>query len=134
MTAGDSGGSTVRGGPDCCIDTECSLTASPYDVRFRRYGSKMTALTLETAESTGIAVAVGLFALMLLMAFVVKNVTVKLISILVIGGFAFGVWTQRSSLQDCADKVRAAGVAGDTTSVSCSFLGSDVKVAALPVP
>jgi hypothetical protein len=134
MTAGDSGGSTVRGGPDCCIDTECSLTASPYDVGLQRYGSKVTALTLETAKSTAIGVAVGLIALMLLMAFVVKNVTVKLISILVIGGFAFGVWTQRSSLQDCAEKVRARGVVGDTTNISCSFLGSDVKVSALPVP
>jgi len=94
----------------------------------------MTALTLETAKNTGIAVAVGLIALMLVMAVVVKNVTVKLISILIVGGFAFGVWTQRSSLQDCADKVRARGALGDSTNVSCSFLGSDVKVAALPVP
>jgi hypothetical protein len=91
----------------------------------------MTALTLETAKSTGKAVAVGLIALMLLMGFVVKNVTVKLISILIIGGLAFGVWTQRSALQDCAKKVRAEGV---TTGVSCSFLGTDVKVSALPVP
>src|SRR3954447_24591753 len=130
-TAGDSGGRTVRGGPDGCMDTECSLTASPYDARLRRYGSNMTALTLEAAKNTGIGVAVGLIALMLLTAFVVKNVTVKLVSILIIGGFAFGIWTQRSSLQDCADKVRARGV---TSGVSCSFLGTDVKVSALPLP
>src|SRR3954447_10813337 len=121
-TAGDSGGRTVRGGPDGCMDTECSLTASPYDARFRRYGSNMTALTLETAKNTGIGVAVGLIALMLLTAFVVKNVTVKLVSILIMGGCALVFGPRRSSLQDCADTVRARAATGDTTDVTCSFL------------
>src|SRR3954453_10411675 len=132
MIDGDSGGSTVRGGPDGCIDTECSLTASPYDRRRRRYGSNMTALTLEAAKNTGIGVAVGLIALMLLTAFVIKNVTVKLVSILIIGGFSFCIWTQRSSLQECADKVGARAATRDTTELTCSFLGSDVTVSALP--
>ena len=133
MTAGDSGGSTVRGGPDGCIDIECSLTGSPYDVGFRRYGSTMTAMTLETAKNIGIAVAVGLIALMLLMAFVVKNVTVKLISILV----------DRRIRVRCVDAALvAAGLRRQGArrrrrrhqTSRCSFLGSDVKVSALPVP
>jgi hypothetical protein len=90
----------------------------------------MTALTLETAKNIAIAVAVGLIALMLVMAVVIKNVTAKLFSVLIIGGLAFGVWTQRSSLQDCADKVRARVAVGDNSDVTCSFLGSDVKIAA----
>ena len=48
-TDAGSGGSTVRGGPDGCIEIECSLTGSPYDVRSERYGSGMAALTLATA-------------------------------------------------------------------------------------
>lgn len=88
----------------------------------------MTALTVETAKNIGIAIAVGLVALMLVMAFVIKNVTTKLITVFIIGGLAFGVWTQRSSLQECADKVRARGVQPDLSDVECSFLGSDVKV------
>jgi hypothetical protein len=87
----------------------------------------MTALTVESAKNIGIAVAVALVFLMLVMAVVIKNVTTKLITVLLIGGLAFGVWTQRSSLQKCADKVKASGVLGDTN-VTCSFLGSDVKV------
>ncbi|HVE18194.1 MAG TPA: hypothetical protein VNB52_03880, partial [Ilumatobacteraceae bacterium] len=67
----------------------------------------MTALTLESAKNIGIAVAVALVALMLVMVFVIKNVTGKLISVVIIGGLAFGVWSQRASLQNCADKVRA---------------------------
>jgi hypothetical protein len=88
----------------------------------------MTAMTVESAKNIGIAVAVGLVALMLVMAFVIKNVTTKLITVLLIGGLAFGVWTQRSSLQDCADRVKARGVAVGSSDVTCSFLGSDVKV------
>ncbi|MEY2416656.1 MAG: hypothetical protein QOH53_1990 [Ilumatobacteraceae bacterium] len=88
----------------------------------------MTALTLESAKNIGIAVAVALVALMLVMAFVIKNVTAKLLSVVIIGGLAFGVWTQRSSLQNCADKLRARVAAGDASDVTCSFIGSDINI------
>ena len=94
----------------------------------------MTAMTVESAKNIGIAVAVALVALMLVMAFVVKNVTAKVITMVIIGGLAFGVWTQRSSLQDCADRVRARGLRGDTSDVECTFLGSDVKVSVPGAP
>ena len=90
----------------------------------------MTALTLESAKNIGIAVAVGLVALMLVMAFVIKNITGKLITVLIIGGLAFGVWTQRSSLQSCADNVRGRVAVGDSSDVTCSFIGTDIKIAA----
>jgi hypothetical protein len=90
----------------------------------------MTALTLESAKNIGIAVAVGLVALMLVMAFVIKNITAKLISIVIIGGLAFGVWTQRSSLQSCAANVKARVAVGDRSDITCSFIGSDIKIAA----
>jgi hypothetical protein len=88
----------------------------------------MTAMTVDSAKNIGIAVAVGLVALMLVMAVVIKNITTKLVTIVILGGLVFGVWTQRSSLQECADKVKARGLLGDTTDVTCSFLGSDVNV------
>jgi hypothetical protein len=92
----------------------------------------MTAMTLESAKNTGIAVAVGLGALMVVLALVVKNVTAKIISIVLLGGLAFGVWTQRSSLQECADKVEARGVLSDTADVTCTFLGSEINVPPAP--
>ena len=88
----------------------------------------MTAMTFETAKNIGIAVAVGLVALMLVLAMVIKNVTAKLITIVLVGGLAFGVWTQRSSLQDCADQVKDRAALGDTSDVVCSFLGSDITI------
>ncbi len=91
----------------------------------------MTALTLESAKNTGIVVALALIIVMVAMALLIKNVTTKVISVLIFGGLAFGVWTQRSSLEDCAKKVKDRGALGDTTETTCSFLGSDIKV---PVP
>ena len=87
----------------------------------------MTALTVDSAKNLAIALAVGLVALMLLMAVVIKNITTKLVTVLIIAGLAFGVWTQRASLQTCADKVRS----GTETDSTCSFFGSDINV---PVP
>jgi hypothetical protein len=92
----------------------------------------MTAMTLESAKNIGIGAAVGLVALMVLLAIVVKNVTAKIISVVLVGGLAFGVWTQRSSLQTCADKVKARGVVGDTSDVTCTFLGYDINVPPTP--
>ncbi len=94
----------------------------------------MTAMTVDSAKNIGIAVAVALLALMVVTAWLIKNVTTKLITVVIIGGLAFGVWTQRSSLQDCANKVKDRGVLGDKTEITCSFLGSDIKVPAPSVP
>ncbi|HEY7628190.1 MAG TPA: hypothetical protein VH761_14035 [Ilumatobacteraceae bacterium] len=88
----------------------------------------MTALTVDSAKNLGIVVAAVLVALMLVMAWLVKNVTAKIISVVVIGGLAFGVWTQRTSLQDCAKRVRDRVAVGNTEDVTCRFLGTDIKV------
>jgi hypothetical protein len=91
----------------------------------------MTAMTLESAKNIGVVVALALIVLMLLMSWLIKSVGTKLICVLIVGGLAFGVWTQRSSLQDCAKKVEDRGVVGDPTPSTCSFLGADIKI---PVP
>lgn len=91
----------------------------------------MTALTVESAKNLGIAVAAILVVFMLAMAWLIKDVTAKIITVLLIGGLAFGVWTQRSSLQDCADRVEARaklGATSTTADITCTFLGTDVKV------
>lgn len=94
----------------------------------------MTAMTVESAKNIGIIVAMALIVLMVLMAWLIKSVATKLICVVIVGGLAFGVWTQRSSLQDCERKVSDRGVLGAQTAVTCSFLGSDIKVPAPTVP
>ena len=88
----------------------------------------MTSMTVDGAKNIAIGVALVLLVFMVLMAWLVKNVTTKLISILILAGLAFGVWTQRSSLEDCASKVKARAAVGDTSDLTCTFLGSDIKV------
>ena len=94
----------------------------------------MIAMTLDSAKNIGIAVAVGLVAVMVAMAWLIKSVTTKLICVVIVGGLAFGVWTQRSSLQSCAQKVENRGVVVNQAPATCSFLGSDIKVPAATVP
>ncbi len=88
----------------------------------------MIAMTVDSAESIGVAVAVALVAIMLVMVTLIKKATGKLIAIVIVGGLAIGVWTQRSSLQDCAENAKARGALGATSGLTCSFMGTDVKV------
>jgi hypothetical protein len=94
----------------------------------------MTSMTVDSAKDIGIAAAVFLVVIMVLMFLMIKKFTGKLISVIIVGGLALGVWTQRSSLENCASKVRARAALGDTSDVSCSFLGSDIKVSVPGAP
>jgi hypothetical protein len=94
-------GNTVLGGPDGCIGRSSAHSRSPYDLGFDHD------LTLESAKNIGIAVAVGLVALMVVLAS--RSERHRQDHQPRAGRWlAFGVWTQRSSLQDCADKVKLA--------------------------
>ena len=46
----------------------------------------MTSMTVESAKNIGIGVALGLVVLMVLMAWLVKNVTTKLLTVVILGG------------------------------------------------
>lgn len=92
----------------------------------------MLALTLEQATRFAMVAALVLVALAVVSAWLMKTVTQKVALAVVLGALAVLVWTQRTSLQDCADRVRSdagASQAGasqlDTT---CSFLGRDVTI------
>ena len=85
----------------------------------------MTALSLESAKTIAIVVAIAFVAFAVISAWVIKNVTMKIITILLLVGLGLGVWTQRSNLQDCADRAKAAVTKG---SISCAFFGSKVSV------
>jgi protein-S-isoprenylcysteine O-methyltransferase Ste14 len=98
----------------------------------------MIALTVESAKNLAIWVIIGVLVLSVLSAWLIKSVLTKLIVVLLCAGLAFGVWTQRSSLQDCADKAQAkaeaeaqAQVAGSdvvTAPLTCTFFGTDIEV------
>jgi hypothetical protein len=70
----------------------------------------MIALSLETAKTIAVVVVIAFLAFMVMAA------------------LAIGVWTQRSSLQDCASKAKEQATAADRTGVTCTFFGTDVEV------
>ena len=92
----------------------------------------MVALTLQSAKNIAILVVLAFVALTMLSAVVVKKVTTKLLMMLVLAGMALLVWSQRSSLQSCADRVKDRGVTVAQGDITCSFFGKDVTVPARP--
>jgi hypothetical protein len=92
----------------------------------------MSALSVDSAKNIAIVVVVVFVVLSILSAVVIKSIVTKVIMILLLGGLALGVWTQRSSLSDCVDKAQAeitTGSAGAGT-ITCTFFGTDIDVPA----
>lgn len=89
----------------------------------------MLALTLGQAKIIAVLVVVVLLGGALASAWLMKELSQKVALAVILGLLALLVWTQRSSLQDCADRVREQARVGvrdvDTT---CSFLGQDITI------
>ncbi len=89
-------------------------------------------MTLDNAETIAL-VAVTALAIGAVVAFwVMKSIVQKLAVAALLGILAFAVWTQRVSLQDCADKVQdnfeLAGSDLVVTDTECSFFGFTVTI------
>jgi protein-S-isoprenylcysteine O-methyltransferase Ste14 len=92
----------------------------------------MLALTLDDAKTIAIVVATALAVGAVVSFWVMKSIVQKLGVALLLAVLAFAVWTQRVSLQDCADKVQDnfAIAASDVvvTDTECSFFGLTVTI------
>lgn len=92
----------------------------------------MFALTFDDAKTFAIVAAAVLAVGAVVSFWIMRTVVQKLAVALLFGALAFAVWTQRVSLQDCADKVRTNfELAGTDTTVSdseCSFFGITVTI------
>lgn len=89
----------------------------------------MLALTFETARNTGLAILAGAVVVAVVIAWVVKAIVSKVIGLVLLAGVAVAVWSQRESLQDCADRVGTRLSAGAVDDTTCTFFGRDVTVA-----
>jgi uncharacterized membrane protein YfcA len=81
------------------------------------------ALTLEQARTIGLGVIAVLIVGAVVSVWLVKQVVQKLFLVIVLAVLAVVVWSQRSSLEDCADQVQEEG-----TAATCSFFGRDVSI------
>lgn len=87
-------------------------------------------MSLGGARHAGIVVAAGLILFAVLSAWLIKQVVSKLLTILLLGGLALVVWSQRASLDDCADEVMTTLRAGAVDDTTCTFFGRDVTIRA----
>jgi hypothetical protein len=83
---------------------------------------------LETVRNVALVIVVLAVLLAGATAVVVKAIIGKMLSVLVLGGLAVIVWSQRTSLQDCADRVGATLGAGAVDDSTCTFFGRDVTI------
>jgi len=83
------------------------------------------ALTLGQAKTIAVLIVVVLVALAIGSAWLMKTIAQKAALAVILGLLALLVWSQRTSLEECADKVREGGVQVDTT---CSFFGRDINI------
>ena len=90
----------------------------------------MLALTLGQAKTIAVLVVLALIGFAVLSAWVMKEIMQKVAFVVILGLLALLVWTQRASLNECSEKVRAAGVDFNDPDVdtTCSFLGRDVEI------
>lgn len=89
----------------------------------------MLALTLDQATRIAAIAAGALVVLAIGSAWLMKTVAQKLALAVILGLLAVVVWTQRASLQECADKVRAEARTQVTqVDTTCAFLGRDVTI------
>ena len=92
----------------------------------------MLALSLDAAKNAAIVAVVVFLVGSIAAAWIMKTIIQKVATAAVLLLLAFAVFTQRTSLQDCADKVKGA-VGRDGTSVTltdtdCSFFGTTITV------
>ena len=92
----------------------------------------MLALTLDQATNLAIVVATVLAVAAIVSFWVMKTIVQKIAMATLLGLLAFAVWTQRTSLQDCADKVQGnferVGTNVTVTDTDCSFFGVTITI------
>ncbi len=92
----------------------------------------MFGITLETARNIAIAVVVLFVMGAVAAAWLMKTIVQKVAVIVILLALAFAVWSQRTSLEDCADKVQEnfelAGTDVSLIDTECTFFGFTVTI------
>lgn len=83
------------------------------------------AINVDTAKNIASGVSVGTVLIALLAIRLVKNMLVRIVTIVVLLAVGLASYSQRTNIVDCANKVKAsAGVAA----TQCTFFGQDVEI------
>lgn len=90
----------------------------------------MSGLTLETARNAALIGAVVFVVGAIVSAVLLRTIAQKLAVAVIFALVALLLWTQRASLETCAELVRTSLSGPDT--VTCTFFGRDVEVPRRP--
>jgi uncharacterized membrane protein YfcA len=90
------------------------------------------ALSIDAAKNIAIAIVVIFVVGAIASAWIMKTIMQKVVTALVLAILAFAVYSQRTSLEDCADKVKGnferVGTSVTVTDTDCSFFGTNVTI------
>jgi hypothetical protein len=88
----------------------------------------MPPLTLDNVKIGAIGALVILAVLALVIASVIRKFTAKVVAIALLAGAGYAVWSQRSALQECAERAKDRIEIGEPGGVICSFFGKPVTI------
>ena len=88
-----------------------------------REGSGVVALTFEAARDVGLAILAGAVVAAIVLAWLVKTIVAKLLTLAVLAAVAVAAGRSASRSQDCADRVGATLSAGAVDDTTCTFFG-----------
>jgi len=92
----------------------------------------MFAITFDDAKTIAAVAATTLVVGAILAFWLLKTIIQKVVVAVLLGLLAFAVWSQRTALVDCADKVEASyervGTSVTIDDTECSFFGMSVTI------
>lgn len=90
----------------------------------------MSALTLDTVKNAALIAAAVFVVGSVVAAVLLRTIAQKLAVASIFALVALLLWTQRASLESCAELVRDA--VGTAESTTCTFFGRDVEIPGRP--
>lgn len=82
-------------------------------------------LDIDSAKNIASGMSVGSIVIAVAALWLVKNMVMRVISVVLLLALGFGSYSQRANIVDCADRVRATA---GTQAVSCTFFGQSVEI------
>ena len=88
-------------------------------------GQLSAAINVDTAKNIASGVSIGTVVIALVAVRLVKNMLVRVVTVVVLLALGLASYSQRSNIVDCANKVKATA---GTSATHCTFFGQDVEI------
>lgn len=82
-------------------------------------------LDIDAAKNIASGMSIGSVVIAVAALWLVKNMVMRVLSVVLLLALGFGSYSQRANIVDCAEKVRATA---GTQAVSCTFFGQSVEI------